>query len=170
MTALDLTAYGAAFTDPARTAALLRAHASAHDVTISPASRTDLTAAVLGAHTWLVVLSLPSLSIVPGPAPAAALAAVLARAAGHAGTPAAGPAELTDRACRLFDTLSVTADLTPVSMRQVGAGLEWVGEQVDGIERACALLLAAEDLATGGGHPNLAAAAYLLASEAYDQI
>lgn len=141
-----MTAYGAALADPAQTAAVLRARASAAGITLTQASRADLAAAVLGAHCWAVVTGRSRLSGSMSPVDAAGLAACLARAAGHGARP---DAALVD--------WRPAAGLPAAAMAAMAPVVRWAVEHA-GPE---AVHLAAQDLAASGAERIVAAAGFL---------
>lgn len=83
MTTAATTAFGAALAHPARTAAVLRARASAAGLALAPVGDLDACAAVLAAHCWALATGRESLSGSMSAGEAPALAAALARASGH---------------------------------------------------------------------------------------
>lgn len=145
-----LTSFGAPFADPARAAALLRAHASRHGVSLAPVSPEDAAAAAAGAHVLLVAVSAPSLDVVRGGPAAAAAAACLARAAGQASTPC-GEVSATERPRGRV-------------LEAVGQAAAWVRSL--GLDRAV-LTVAGADLAAGGADPRIASAAAALWEEGH---
>lgn len=150
-TVSTVTAYGAALGDPAQAAGVLRARAAAAGIGLAPASQVDMAAAVLGAHAWAVVTGRERLSgSMPAPL-AAALAACLARAAGHG----AGP----------DDTLAHWRPSAPALTSRLLVAIDPVARWAVTHAGPVAVHLAAQDLAACPD-PRISAAAGFLADYA----
>lgn len=132
---MTTTSFGSPLSDPARSAALLRATAAKHGVPLQPATPTQLAASVLAAHCWALAHHDTSL-VVQDAAQAPALAALLLRAAGHPGTDDTRPAP----------SAAPHRALRAASLRALEPVAQWAWEH--GGEEA--LSLAADDLELAG--------------------
>lgn len=155
------TGFGAPWDTPSRTAAVLRAQASAHGAQLAPLGEVAAVAAVVGAHAWSVTSGRGALHDTAGqPRPLiAAAAAVLARSCGT--VPVHEPLEVIVR----------YVDVTPLAcpaplMRLVKPAVDWARATLPepGI-LAAALTAAAEDLMAAGSH-HLASVGWALLGEA----
>lgn len=81
------TAYGSALDTPQRAAALLRAVANRMGLPLAPTSDSDLAAATLAAHCWVLKTGNTNLSGPFTPTEAAGIVPALSRAAGHGEEP-----------------------------------------------------------------------------------
>jgi hypothetical protein len=134
----DVTRYGAPRGDVRTAAAILRAKAARHGVTLTAVSDIDLAAAVVAADGWCAAYRTVSLDRpgMPGSAAARALARILLRAAGQ-GVPAEPPPVIDP------------AD-DPDHLELATTGLHWAG-RTSGVTPAEEVLLrAATDLAVAG--------------------
>lgn len=155
------TRFGAPWAEPRRTAAVLRAQASALGVTLTPTDPASLAAAVLGAHGWSSATSATNLAEARTQ-PAAVIqsaSAVLLRAAG---------------AADLVDVPDVTAKWCEADQvlcsdriaRLVAEAVSWVASSFpDRQVRSEVLANAADDLLVAGRHP-VAGVGWLLLGEA----
>jgi len=115
-----VTAFGSLRHNPTAAAALLRARAAAAGATLRPAVKIDLVASTIGAECWMFTVNASSLNqpVRHGSSAVAALAAILARAAGSAEVQECPPLE--------------AAELDTEKIQQVEQLVIWVNSMVPG--------------------------------------
>lgn len=164
MSVAEVTGFGAAWADPARTASVLRAKAVAagvHGVAASATDTVDLVAAVVGAHVWAASLGAQALSEAArfGQRERQAAATILARASGLR-PPARAAGQV------VLEWAAYAPGVVPDHvLTQVARAVSWAEEVVDADCVGDALAAAAEDL-LGCGSEMLRAAAMALLNEA----
>lgn len=148
--------YGSACGNLVSAVAVLRAKASAHGIKLQKATPLDQAAAALGADAWMLILRSSSLELplAYGEGAVKALAAILARAAGHAGE----PCEFSAGHCASETSLIFAAEsharwaekmvgnLAPSALRRAASDLSAAGPQSRLSHYAELLLIVADKL------------------------
>ena len=120
-----VTAFGSLRHNPTSAAALLRARAAAAGASLKDAEKVDLVASTIGAECWMFAVNASSLNqpVRHGVSAVAALAAILARAAGSAEVQECPPldaAELDTRKIQQVEQLVIWVNnMVPGSVHEV---------------------------------------------------
>ena len=144
-----VTAFGSLRHNPTAAAALLRARAAAAGATLHEAGQLDLVASTIAAECWMFAMNASSLNqpVRHGKAAVAALAAILARAAGSAEVQECPPLD--------------AAELDTKKIQQVEQLVIWVNDMLPGSVHEV-FRRAAADLSAGAPDPRFEAMAGLL--------